>query len=751
MKNVFFAFLSLFVVEMSIAQELSGRVVDAKNGEGIPFASVYLPEVQLGVLTDSTGRFNIVASIPDEVTVRISSQFYKSKLIKAKRDSILLVELESSHLEIDEVVVIMPSGVMQRDNTVRVDRIDLKELTAIPTSNLSEAIANLNGVQQASMGTGISKPVIRGMQGVRVLTVLNGMRVENQQWGGDHGMGISQLGIGAVEVIKGPSSLLYGADAFGGVLYLVDEKFANNGQFEANVQSKFNSVNLGTTNSAMFKMSSGNVRFSVAGLYSNFADFQMPNGKFLQMSRYLDQGIKVRLGVNKNNWSMQLRYMFSDSYIGIPGHSHDSIPHPEDFMLDVQSRQTSIPAQSIQNHFVSMDNTFFMKNMKLEIKLGYTNNNLAEFEEKFTIPGLDMRLSNSLYHVKSNFNLGKGWKLIAGVQGMYQMNGNDAGAEEKLIPDFNQLDNGAYAIAFWNRGSPFSAQFGGRYDMRVLNSGDYKANYGSPNFSAGARYSWSVGAEKNIIRMNVSSGFRAPHVSELLVDGVHHGALRYEVGNPNLKSERATQFDLDYEFEKEHISFVINPFYNFIQNYTQIESQDSLVEGMPLYHYTQVDRSQLYGVDAGIHYHPHFAHWLHFESSYSLIYGASLSGNNISLMPQPRLNNLVKLNFKEDGKFVLSQVVIQHQYFFDQTKIAQHETTTSGYHLLNCGLNFKWNMKNPLEIGLGVKNALNSEYINHLSRLKNIGVFEPGRNFYLRVNYTMTGKLKKKEKNNNKQ
>ena len=341
MKNSLLIISTIFLVNLSVAQELSGKVTNKVTGEAIPYCSVYLSSVQIGVITDSIGNFAFDASLPDEITMRISASFFETKTMVVSKGDILQIQLNPSHLDVDEVVVIMPSGVMQRDNTVRVDHLDLKDLNAIPASNLMEAIANINGVQQASMGSGISKPVIRGMQGVRVLTVLNGMRIENQQWGGDHGLGISQLGIGAVEVIKGPSSLLYGADAFGGVLYLVDEKFSSQKSYEIQAQTKFETASLGTTNSLMVKLSKKNLRFNVAGLFSDFADMKLSNGSFLDNSRYYDHGVKARLGYSYKNWSMQARYMYSRSRVGIPGDSHDSIPDPADFMVNVQTETRS--------------------------------------------------------------------------------------------------------------------------------------------------------------------------------------------------------------------------------------------------------------------------------------------------------------------------------------------------------------------------------------------------------------------------
>ena len=67
---------------------------------------------------------------------------------------------------------------------------------------------------------------------MRVVTYLNGARVENQQWGGDHGLGFTDLGLGKVELIKGPASIMFGADALAGALYFVDDSYVSSGQPE---------------------------------------------------------------------------------------------------------------------------------------------------------------------------------------------------------------------------------------------------------------------------------------------------------------------------------------------------------------------------------------------------------------------------------------------------------------------------------------------------------------------------------------
>jgi len=739
MKNYILLVVTTFVMSQSMAQELSGRVVDAVTNEGIPSASIYIRSIGIGIHSDVNGFFNFSNSLPNEFEVEVSFATFLTQYIEAKKGDTLFVQLVEHHLDFEDVIVSSPAGGVARNNAFRVEHLELKELNAIQSSSLSEAISNINGVQQASLGVGISKPVIRGMQGMRVLTLLNGMRIENQQWGGDHGMAVSQLGVEAVEIIKGPSSLLYGGDAFGGVVYLIDAPYAKQNSQEIEFKSIFESINFGTTNTLSYKVSKGIFRVNVAGIYSSNADYQLPNSKYAENTRYLNRGVKLGIGISKKNWASHLRYIYSNDKVGIPGHSHDSIIDPTSFQSDNSSREFEIPVQKIQNHIISFENKFFFGKNEFEVLLGNTFNDLSEYEEKYTVPGMQVKLNSTMLNLRYKHLFSQQWKLITGYQGMYQLNRNNPDAEEQLIPAFNQWDNGVYLIGYFSK-DKWNAQIGARYDIRGLNVNEeqFSANYGSPNFSVGGTYSTTL----NTLRLNVSTGFRAPHLSELFSDGIHHGTLRYEIGDEALKSEYATQFDFSYEFHGEHIELIVNPFYNYIQNYIQIQPIDTVIDGAKVFLYSQTNDVNLYGLDIGFHYHPHFAHWLHLESSYSYIRGEQLNGSSLTLMPQARINSFLKVNFSGNKKFKVNQISLQHQYYFKQNQVTDFETTSKDYHLLNIGLDFNWNLKTPIEIGVGAKNIFNTAYINHLSRLKNIDLQQPGRSFYIKVGIKINNKLK---------
>jgi iron complex outermembrane receptor protein len=472
-------------------------------------------------------------------------------------------------------------------------------------------------------------------------------------------------------------------------------------------------------------------------MYSSNADYQLPNGKYLENTRFKEFGGKLALGYSKKNWVSHLRYTYSNTRAGIPGHSHDSIVNPVSFQMEDQLRTKRIPAQIMENHVVSLENKFFIGQDLLSLTIANATSRLTEFEDKNTLPYLSLNLNNTMLNLQYKKKLSDKIKWITGVQSIYQENKNGSKVEDSLIPNYNQFDVGLYSLIHAKLGT-YDIQVGFRADNRVLNVNeeDLQRNFFSPNFSIGAVKNW----KKNLLRLNASSGYRAPHVAEMLSNGRHHGSLQYERGNRDLNPEYSIQFDLSYELEQEHLSLVVNPFYNYLLNYISLVPRDSIVDGLPYYEYDQLTQGQLYGIDLGVHYHPHFAHFLHLESSYSYIRAQGRDGQNFSLIPQARINTFLKFDFQMQGAIKLEDIVLQHQFYFDQNFVAPQEASSPSYSLINFGLNASIGESEQLMMGMGVKNLLNTEYINHLSRLRNIDTPHPGRSYYLSIKYQLNNK-----------
>ncbi len=737
--NRFIAIIgAILCINGMYAQSFSGVVTSSSTNQPIPGVTISILDVNAQLISDSLGRFSFSNNLPSRFNVQFSATGYETSVLYLESNStIQQIKLTEKHVALDEVTISGPKGMLQKYNAIHIETRKLTDLNAIPTTNLGEALATIPGVYNSSTGIGISKPVIRGMQGIRVVSLLNGLRIENQQWGGDHGMGITELGIGTVEVIKGPSSLLYGADALGGVIYYEDEPFALQNEMQVGVKSQFESNTLGTSNQLTFKISKKNFRLNLAGSYTNHADFQLPNGAFLNNSRFNENGFKASFGTNHKNWGLSVRYNYSTSVVGIPGETEDSIPTPASYQTTLQERSLLLPSQQFRNHFLSIQNSWYLAKQTISLMVGETVNRLQEFEDSEDTAALNMLLSNTLYHLKSLTKFDGRFNFVYGLQGMVQDNTNDPTAEEKLIPSSVTFDNGIYGLMYFKH-SNWNTQAGIRGDIRVIKSREnfngfegVKKQFPSLNFSIGTVRS----GKETTARINVSTGFRAPHLSELMANGAHDGALRYEIGDINLKAEKASQLDLTYEIHKDHLEFIVNPFGNYVRDYIMLTPIDSTIDGLPVYKYKQMNQVWLFGSDIAIHFHPHFAHWLHFESNYSFIQAESQS-EKLALMPQNRINSTIRFDFKMKSWIKLTEIVVQHSYLFEQNRVASFETSSAAYQLINVGTNWKLGKKSPITFGFGVKNLLNASYIDHLSRLKNIQVSQPGRNFYISLKYS---------------
>ena len=258
--------------------------------------------------------------------------------------------------------------------------------------------------------------------------------------------------------------------------------------------------------------------------------------------------------------------------------------------------------------------------------------------------------------------------------------------------------------------------------------------YNSFTTSLGFKTSLS---EKITARINLASGFRAPNLAELSSNGVHHGTNRFEKGNNSLQNEKNIQIDVSLEYKTEHFELFANGFYNHINDYIFIAPTDEIEDGEKVFSYTQED-AKLYGGEIGFHLHPHPQDWLHLESTFETVIGKQENGNYLPLIPANTWRNTFRteFNYKDWLKQGYSSLILEST--FSQKNVSAFETTTPNYNLINFALGGDFYMKNiKFSTLVTVNNLLNKTYINHLSRLKDDGIFNQGRNIVLGINFTI--------------
>jgi len=717
---------------------INGKVIDNDTQQPIAGVTLYFPKLDKGTNTDLDGNFELKNLPSGNFDLIISSIGYSSKTLNSNipNSENLNITLSPTAIEMDAVIVSTPFHQLQGDNIMKVERESVNELNKKGAINLAEGITQMPGVESVTTGSGIGKPVIRGLSSNRVLVYTQGVRLENQQFGDEHGLGLSASGVESVEVIKGPASLLYGSDALGGVLYLNPEKYADEDSTHIDAKYTYQTNTLGSEVNLGVKTSGEKWKVLARGNYATNSDYKTGSDYRVTNTRYQESDLKAGVGYQTKAYKGDLRYNYNSSKLGIP----------EEIGIQSTSKDQMTPNQEVDNHVLSLDNKFYLSNSSIDVKLGYLFNNRKEFEEhgiephdegEHLDPALELHLNTLNYDVKYNApNWGK-FQTIFGIQGMHQTNENLG--EEVLIPDATVSDFGILATTHYHL-EKIDFQGGLRFDTRKIDSeemgipseeGYFAAlnkNFTSYNGALGAKFDLFTNLST---RINLATGFRAPNLAELTSNGTHEGTNRYEIGNTKLDNEQNFQVDVAFEYKSKHFEIFANPFYNNISNYIYISPNGELIEGNPVFDYVQ-SNVELYGGEAGLHLHPHPIDWLHVESSFEMVHGQKQNGEDLPLIPAASITNTLRTEFNKTGLLTNSYAFVSTKTVLDQEHISNFETRTPGYTLLSAGIGGEFNISSlDFNLNLSATNLLNKSYISHLSRLKPDGIQDRGRNITL--------------------
>ena len=763
---------------------LTGKITDAKTGEILPGASVYMPGDKIGTVADAEGKY-VLNNVPaGHHVIEVSHAGYSTLVEHIEINTNLEKNFSLSPvvLENQEVIVTGVSGpTNMRKAPVPVSVIKKTALLQSASTNIIDALSHVPGVSQLSTGASISKPVIRGLGYNRIVTINDGVRQEGQQWGDEHGIEIDELSVAKVEVLKGPSSLIYGSDAMGGVVNFITNVPAAQGTVKGNILANYQSNNgLFAINGNAAGNSNG-FNWNMYGTVKSAGNYKNKYDGFVLNSGENEKNLGGYIGINKNWGYSHIIISRFDQQLGLIEGDRDAVTGK--FLLftgttlekiatneDLKTRKLFIPMQRVRHTKIVSDNNFAIKKSRLKVNIGFQNNVRQEFgnAEQPGERSLQFDLKTVNYNLQWQLPELKEWHTTIGVNGMAQQNKNKG--EEVLIPEYNSSDIGSFI--FLQRFFKKATLSGGlRFDNRVINGdglieatvvkfASFKKSFSNISGSIGVSYE---PVENITLKVNIAKGFRSPTVAELASNGAHEGTNRYEYGTLALKQETSFQGDAGIDYNNEHFSIGLSAFYNRINNfifYSKLQNSsgaDSLVgaggDFIPAFQFTQ-HGAALAGMELSFDLHPHPLDWLHIENSFAFVRGKfdnTIDGSrNLPLMPAPRWISELRGQFKKTGKG-LAQVyakatvdyTLKQNNFF---KGYDTETSTNGYALLNIGaggdvLNNK--KKTIFSIHIALLNVTNTAWQSHLSRLKYTaenpvtsrnGVFNAGRNISVKMN-----------------
>jgi len=658
-------------------------------------------------------------------------------------------------VELDEIVLSIPFGQTLGKSVIKVDKINLNDVNPIIKQYISKSISRLPGVSIITTGPGIAKPSVRGLSFNRVLVYDQGVRLENQQWGEEHGIGISSSGVESVEVVKGPLYVLYGSDAMGGVVYVQPESYNSSEGISIDYTGVYNSNYNGLTNNLGLSGKSDNFSYMIRADVIDNGEFSTPDGE-IENTWFTQNNLKAGIAYENDNFKSDLRFSLTNSEIGIPhmdeehdDHGDDDHDEHEDEEHDDHDEEAHY--QELSHSTLTWKNTFDMGNNHiLDVVLAHQLNTRKEFggheEEEHDDHGdddheeedhddhdeegheegeaeLDMELETKSADIRLTMPQSENLNLVIGTNLLSQENKNFG--HEELVPDSEMSDFGLFALGQVNINESSQALIGVRYDSRSISSANTSNDYSSFNGSIGLKKDFS----NSTLRLNLSSGFRAPNLIELFADGVHHGSFQYKRGNINLSAETSLQTDFSFQINNDDSLISFDLFYNSINDYIYLSPGSEFEDGYRVYNYLQ-QNSKLYGGEIHLNKQTSLS-WLKYYSSLEYIFGESSDGEALPFISPLTFNQVFNVNFGNDYSLEIDFIAKAKQ-----GRVSLFEEKTDGYTLLN--LSGVWETEllgNDLDVFWSVDNVFDKEYYDHLSRLKTAGIHEMGRNISVGLKY----------------
>ncbi|MCB9240915.1 MAG: TonB-dependent receptor [Flavobacteriales bacterium] len=624
--------------------------------------------------------------------------------------------------------------------TLNITPVDVDSLAAYGPYNLTDMLTRTPGVSALTTGSGISKPVIRGMYGNRVLVLISGLKFDNQQWQDEHGMGLSDIGLSRTEVIKGPMSVLYGSEALGGVINILEEERPKSGTTVWQGGLRFNSNTLGGLAQIGYKTSRGNKWWRIRAGMENNGDYSDGANSRVLNSRFDGYYLKASYGFYRTRWTSVNHLMSSYNRFGfIFSDVYRFIESDNRWSRELATR----PAHFVILNMINSENSISLKNgSKLSVNVGFQSNERMENEGSGKI-SLDMHLLTFQHLIKWEKKLSNRHKLI--VSHLHCLEHNVNYGSRKIVPNalMQESNQSVYLESTPKQGVVLEngIGLGQKYIHSKLTNGVNTPEKDiapferfSPYFNAFSGISLFPNSRTNV-KFNLATGVRVPNLAELASNGLHEGIFTYEIGDPDLFNEQSICANVLIYKRLGNWYVSATPFVNRIFHYIYLAPTSEEWFGFPVYRYRQQHAWQ-YGSEAELG-----VTWK--RSTFKVIYSGMVSvtddGSSTPFVPAQRIKPTVHTTRTICGKEV--RFFVEADLVQIQGQVAHFESVTPGYQLINLGgfstVSFKGR---SVKISLTGNNLLNTTYTDHLSRFKTFGIYNQGRNIVFSLTSTLTKK-----------
>ena len=759
---------------------IKGIVVDEHNN-AFSGAHIRLNGNDHYAISDSSGQFIISYLAPKKYDLTVTAVGYRKinmlvnpsvytnplrlKLVSF-RQQLTEIEIKSNHNE-----------QLKKTESLSIQLIEEEFLKEAQGGSLMQTLKRIPGVNSMDVGTGLSKPMIRGMSYYRVAVAQNGIKMEGQQWSNHHGVAVDQQAVNHVEIVKGPASLQYGSDAIGGVINLLPGHVPLKSGFTGDLAlvGKTNTNWYGASTDLSYR--TGDFYINSTLTHNNYGDFSIhatdsfllitpastaesgaeqashkqPLGNRIDNTAGFNSALSTTLGLVKPWGNSYIDCSYFGSEIGF-----------FDWQEEQKSgnRDIKFPKQQVDNYTINHFTNRYFEDDKLAIALGYQQNKSQEFDYLNDVNGsrnedlttyknrgnLDLWLRLQTFTGNLFYTLNKIDKhtVKLGFNSQFQLHHTDG--YNHILPEYNRLTTGAFITDKYQLSETWIINGGMRFDyhnleieasvnpdpqevVQLLNT-EINTHYIGTAFAFGGIF---LPNNSTTFKANIGKSYRVPSVYELAAYGLHRHEGRFEKGDSENDPEIAWQLDLGYNMQVKKLTVSASPFINYFTNYLYLNPTPLLVKQGQVYQYQQ-SVALLTGGEISAVYQLYKSFDVRFGAEY--VYGVNLD-KKTALPATPPLNAQVEVSYHIENKkwYKNGKASLEMVSTASQNYTVTNELNTPGYTLFNALLSGDiWIGNLKLMCHIKANNLLNTNYFNHLSYYRRLRIPEPGRDLQLSIN-----------------
>lgn len=615
-------------------------------------------------------------------------------------------------------------------------------------ASLGETLDGLPGVNANTFGAGASRPVIRGQDAPRVKVLSDGSEIlDASAVSPDHAIASEPMLASRIEVLRGPSTLLYGGGASGGVVNVLDDRVpvrVPEGGVEGHAELRGNTGARERTGAVGVTAGSGNFAVHVEGLKRRSDDYEVPDWETdrLQGSYNDTSAGSVGLSWVTARGYTGIAFTSQSNEYGLPGHTHeyedchphgshlhcgghdhDGHGHDHDHDHDHATSHAS-PYVDLRSRRWDLRSEYrdpLPGFSRVRLRAGATDYQHSEIDEGETVSafrnkGYDARVE--LEHAPL-----LGWRGVIGgstLRSEFTTSGTEAFMPRTVTRNHAVFVVEEYELEDWR----FEA--GARYDWQRIKPSDAQPAYSDGATSLSAAALWRF-APQYSLGLSVTRSQRLPVAQELYSRGIHLATNTYEIGDPDLQKETSHNIDLTLRKYQGDTTFEVSAFHNRIRNYIHAHTLDQH-EDFRLIRYAQRD-ADFTGIEGRV------------SQRLNSVLSASLWGDyvrarfragdgDLPRIPAARLG----LSLQADWQAWSGGVEFYRS--FAQDRIASYEVRTPGYNMLNATVSYHGRVGgSDYEVYLRADNLLDRLALNHASFLSHVAPLQ-GRSLTLGVRAT---------------